>query len=72
FHAVDGGARVWINGKEAGAQERIIDMWHRPWALDIGPLTRSGGTFQIVLRVEKDLCDAGIFKPVELRAGANG
>ena len=72
FHAVDGGARVWINGQEAGAQERIIDMWHRPWALDIGPLTRSGGTFQIVIRVEKDLYDAGIFKPVELRAGANG
>ena len=70
FHAVDGGARVWINGKEAGVQERIIDMWHRQWALDIGPLTRSGGTFQIVMRVEKELCDAGIFKPVELRAGA--
>jgi len=72
FHAVDGEARVWINGKEAGAQERIIDMWHRPWALDIGPLTRSGGSFQLVMRVEKDLYDAGIFKPVELRAGANG
>jgi len=70
FHAVDGSARVWINGKEAGAQERTVDMWHRPWALDIGPLTRPGGKFEIVMRVEKDRCDAGIFKPVELRAGA--
>jgi hypothetical protein len=68
FHAVDGGARVWINGKEAGAQEQI-DMWCLPWALDIGPLTKSEGTFQIVMRVEKDLYDAGIFKPVELRVG---
>jgi hypothetical protein len=44
-------------------------MWCLPWALDIGPLTKSEGTFQIVMRVEKDLYDAGIFKPVELRVG---
>ena len=66
FHAVDGAARVWINGKIAGVQEQVIDMWHRPWALDVGSLTRSGGHFQIVIRVEKNRYDAGIFKPVEL------
>lgn len=69
FHAVDGNARVWINGREAGVQECFLSMWCRPWALEVGHLLGAGGAFQIVMRVEKDRFDAGIFKPVEIRAG---
>jgi len=67
--AVDGVAQVWIDGRSAGAQTLPPTlMWDQPFALNVTDLVRPGTTARVTVRVRKDRFDAGIWKPVELRA----
>jgi hypothetical protein len=66
FGAVDGAAEVWINGKRAGCQMNVEDMWCRPWALDVTGVLHKGKN-ALAVAVKKEKYDAGIYKPVELR-----
>jgi hypothetical protein len=67
FHGVDGAAKVWLDGRLAGEQLNVGSMWFKPWALDISALAQPGKPARLVMRVAKDLFDAGIWKPVEIR-----
>jgi hypothetical protein len=69
FHGVDGAAKVWLDGQLAGEQLNVGSMWFKPWALDVSALAKPGQTARLVMRVAKDLFDAGIWKPVEIRVG---
>jgi hypothetical protein len=69
FHGVDGAAKVWLDGRPAGEQLNVGSMWFKPWALDISALAQPGKPARLVMRVAKDLFDAGIWKPVEIRCG---
>jgi hypothetical protein len=67
FHAVDGATKVWLNGRPAGRQLNVSSMWFRPWALEVSALARPGAAMRLVMRVTKDMYDAGIWKSVEIR-----
>lgn len=68
FHAVDGTAKVWIDGEFAGEQARPADiMWTRPWSLEIGHLIASKKKARITVKVVKERLACGIYRPVELR-----
>ena len=72
FGAVDGDARVWIDGTLAGVQDRPpAEMWDRPFALDVTTLLKPGMRQRFAVRVSKvpGPYEEGIWKPVELRAG---
>ena len=69
FLGVDGAAKVWLDGQLAGEQSNVGSMWFKPWALDISALAKPGATTRLVIRVSKDLYDAGIWKPGEIRCG---
>jgi hypothetical protein len=66
FHAVDGAVKVWVNGQPAGVQLNM-NMWFKPWALNISSLAQPGQPNRLVVQVTKDLYDAGIWRPVEVR-----
>ncbi|MCG2659410.1 MAG: DUF4038 domain-containing protein, partial [Kiritimatiellae bacterium] len=68
FHAVDGTAKVWIDGEFAGEQAKSANiMWNRPWALDISKQLASKKKVRITIKTVKDRFACGIYKPVELR-----
>jgi hypothetical protein len=70
FQALDGAARVWLNGKFAGQQLNVGTMWFKPWALEVSALVRGGKTNRLVIQVTKDMGDPGIWKPVEIRCAS--
>jgi hypothetical protein len=63
---VDGAVKVWVNGQPAGVQLNM-NMWFKPWALDVSSLAQPGRPNRLVVQVTKDLYDAGIWRPVEVR-----
>ncbi|MFI4912674.1 MAG: DUF4838 domain-containing protein [Sedimentisphaeraceae bacterium JB056] len=70
FNAVDGKAKVWINGDYAGSQDApVYKMWNKPWALDVTDMLKPGSTNSIAVKVLKyDPNGAvGIWKPIELK-----
>lgn len=68
FGAVDGTAKVWVNGVFVGEQsEPPAKMWNKPWSLDITKALKPNTTNEIVVRVRKEDMAAGIYKPVEIR-----
>ena len=68
FHAVDGTAKVWIDGELAGEQRECADvMWDQPWVLDVSRQVASKTRFRIVIKVVKERFNCGIYRPVELR-----
>ncbi|MDD5707800.1 MAG: DUF4038 domain-containing protein [Kiritimatiellae bacterium] len=68
FRAVDGTARVWIDGQFAGEQNKPAElMWDKPWSLDVTGLVASKRTVRITVKVVKDCHACGIYQPVELR-----
>jgi hypothetical protein len=69
FRAVDGTARVWIDGDFAGEQTKpAAVMWNEPWALDVTRLVASKKAVRITVKVVKEQFGAcGIYQPVELR-----
>jgi len=65
FGAVDGCCRVWLDGREIGAQLRPPEeMWNKPFEFDIGDALASDRNHRLVVRVVKDRNAAGIWKPV--------
>ena len=68
FHAVDGTAKVWIDGNFAGEQAKSANiMWDKPWALDVSKYVASKKAVRITIKVVKDRFACGIYNPVELR-----
>jgi len=69
FGAVDGCCRVWLDGREIGAQLRPPEeMWDKPFAIDLGTdAVKPGATHRLVVMVNKQSAAAGIWKPVEVR-----
>ncbi|MEM8783920.1 MAG: DUF4838 domain-containing protein [Planctomycetota bacterium] len=70
FQAVDGQAEVWIDGVKVGSQRGpTIQMWNRPWALDVTDHVDWGKTHRVTVRVKKydTQGQVGIWKPIELR-----
>ena len=73
FHAVDGTAKVWIDGIFAGEQSKPADiMWNKPWALDIGRHINLKKKVRITVKVVKEAYACGVYKPVELRVAGEG
>ena len=72
FHAVDGKAKVYIDGEQVGSQTGPIgQMWNQAWAIDVTEALKSGGNHRLAVRVEKHTKKgaAGIWKPIEVRQG---
>jgi len=65
FGAVDGCCRIWLDGREIGAQLRPPEeMWDQPFGFDVGDALASGLNHRLVVRVVKDKREAGVWKPV--------
>ena len=64
FEILDGDAEIWINGQSAGRLPG--DPWDKPKAVELTPLAKAGGEYQVVVRVVKETFSAGICRPVKL------
>lgn len=67
FNAVDGNCDIFIDGEKVGEKRQVDgdDMWEKPFPifLDRG---LAPGRHRLVVRVEKDCWEAGIWKPVAI------
>ncbi|MEM7624157.1 MAG: DUF4838 domain-containing protein [Planctomycetota bacterium] len=70
FNAVDGKAKVWIDGKLVGEQNGpVAQMWDKPWAIEVSGHMKPRGEHRVTVRLEKREPKGmiGIWKPIELR-----
>ena len=67
FRAVDGTADIFLDGEKIGEQKIPPSvMWNRAFAIPLPATMDPSTTHRLVVRVEKDLHAAGIWKPVSL------
>jgi len=64
FDGMDGDAKIWVDGQSVG--ELPLHPWDGPKSLDISKFTEPAHEHQLVVRVNKMMFAAGIFKPVHL------
>ncbi|MEM8737932.1 MAG: DUF4838 domain-containing protein [Planctomycetota bacterium] len=73
FNAVDGHAKVWIDGTFVGDQTGPFDeMWNKSWALHVSKHLKPGSKHRITIRVEKtqNKGQIGIWRPIEIRGSS--
>ena len=67
FGAVDESAWLYIDGKLVAWHDKLpTETWNKPFALDITDAVKSGGTYQITIRVNDVSRLGGIWKPVKI------
>jgi len=68
FGAIDGWAKVYLNGQLVGQHtEGPEKMWNQPWHIDITEAVEMKGINHLAVSVTKQSAAAGIWKPVQLR-----
>ncbi len=68
FGAVDGRAKVWLNGTlVAERSDEPGLVWNKPWSVDITDAARAGQVNRLAVSVTKQEFAAGIWRPTEIR-----
>ena len=64
FSAIDGYCDVFLDGRKVGEQKAPLEvMWDQPFYISLAEGLAPGG-HTLVIRVQKDSCQAGIHKPI--------
>jgi len=68
FGAVDGSADIFLDGVKIGGQKKnVAIMWDQPFKVPLPDHLDFTGAHNLMVRVKKDICAAGIWKPVTIR-----